>query len=118
MPTASCSAPCGHPAPTRYSLRTSRTSSTRLARIGSTLRRARRRSSVAKTAATSSSPACRWKNGLALPRRQSDRALARTTTPGRAQESEQDWRELLLGLKRRGLDVRPQLALADVALRF
>jgi putative transposase len=35
-----------------------------------------------------------------------------------ARESAQDWRELLLDLKRRGLDVRPQLAIADGALGF
>jgi putative transposase len=33
-------------------------------------------------------------------------------------ESAQDWRELLLDLKRRGLDVRPELAIADGALGF
>jgi hypothetical protein len=35
-----------------------------------------------------------------------------------ARESAQDWRELLLDLKRRGLDVRPELAIADGALGF
>jgi transposase-like protein len=33
-----------------------------------------------------------------------------------ARESAQDWRELLLDLKRRGLDMRPELAVADGAL--
>ena len=33
-------------------------------------------------------------------------------------ESAQDWRDLLLDLKRRGLDVRPELAIADGALGF
>jgi putative transposase len=33
-----------------------------------------------------------------------------------ARESAQDWRDLLLDLKRRGLDARPQLAIADGAL--
>jgi putative transposase len=35
-----------------------------------------------------------------------------------ARESAQDWRELLLDLKRRGLDLRPELAIADGALGF
>ena len=35
-----------------------------------------------------------------------------------ARESAQDWRDLLLDLKRRGLDVPPQLAIADGALGF
>ena len=35
-----------------------------------------------------------------------------------ARESAQDWRDLLLDLKRRGLDVRPELAIADGALGF
>jgi transposase-like protein len=35
-----------------------------------------------------------------------------------ARESAQDWRELLLDLKRRGLDARPELAIADGALGF
>jgi putative transposase len=35
-----------------------------------------------------------------------------------ARESAQDWRELLLDLKRRGLAVRPRLAVADGALGF
>jgi transposase-like protein len=33
-------------------------------------------------------------------------------------ESAYDWRELLLDLKRRGLDVRPELAIDDGALGF
>lgn len=33
-------------------------------------------------------------------------------------ESEQSWRELLLGLKQRGLDVEPELAIGDGALGF
>jgi putative transposase len=33
-------------------------------------------------------------------------------------ESAQDWRDLLLELKRRGLDVPPRLAIADGALGF
>jgi transposase-like protein len=36
----------------------------------------------------------------------------------RAHESAQDWRDLLLDLKRRGFDVRPKLAIADGALGF
>ena len=35
-----------------------------------------------------------------------------------ARESAQDWRDLLLDLKRRGLDVPPQLAIADGELGF
>jgi Transposase, Mutator family len=35
-----------------------------------------------------------------------------------ARESAQNWRDLLLDLKRRGLDVRPHLAIADGALGF
>jgi putative transposase len=35
-----------------------------------------------------------------------------------ARESAQDWRDLLLDLKRRELDVRPELAIADGALGF
>lgn len=35
-----------------------------------------------------------------------------------ARESAQDWRDLLLDLKRRGLDVAPRLAIADGAIRF
>jgi hypothetical protein len=35
-----------------------------------------------------------------------------------ARESAQDWRDLLLDLKLRGLDVPPQLAIADGALGF
>jgi putative transposase len=35
-----------------------------------------------------------------------------------ARESAQDWRDRLLDLKRRGLDARPQLAIADGALGF
>jgi transposase-like protein len=35
-----------------------------------------------------------------------------------ARESAQDWRDLLLDLKRRGLDTRPQLVIADGALGF
>jgi putative transposase len=35
-----------------------------------------------------------------------------------ARESAQDWRDLLLDLKRRGLAVRPELAIADGALGF
>jgi hypothetical protein len=34
-----------------------------------------------------------------------------------ARESAQDWRDLLLDLKRRGLDVPPRLAIADMAAR-
>ena len=49
----------------------SRTSSTLSARIGLTSKRARPRFSAPRTAATSSSPACRWKNGRILPRRRS-----------------------------------------------
>ena len=35
-----------------------------------------------------------------------------------ARESAQDWRDLLLELKRRGLDVPPRLTIADGALGF
>jgi hypothetical protein len=35
-----------------------------------------------------------------------------------ARESAQDWRDLLLDLKRRGLDVPPRLTIADGALGF
>jgi putative transposase len=35
-----------------------------------------------------------------------------------ARENAQDWRDLLLDLKRRGLDVQPELAIADGALGF
>ncbi len=35
-----------------------------------------------------------------------------------ARESAHDWRDLLLELKRRGLDVAPQLVIADGALGF
>jgi putative transposase len=35
-----------------------------------------------------------------------------------ARESAQDWRDLLLDLKRRGLDVAPRLVIADGALGF
>ena len=35
-----------------------------------------------------------------------------------ARESAHDWRDLLLDLKRRGLDVAPQLVIADGALGF
>jgi putative transposase len=35
-----------------------------------------------------------------------------------ARDRAQDWRDLLLDLKRRGLDVPPRLAIADGALRF
>jgi putative transposase len=35
-----------------------------------------------------------------------------------ARESAQDWRDLLLDLKRRGLDVPPQITIADGALGF
>ena len=35
-----------------------------------------------------------------------------------ARESAQDWRELLLDLKKRGLDIAPKLAIADGALGF
>ena len=35
-----------------------------------------------------------------------------------ARESTHDWRDLLLDLKRRGLDVPPQLVIADGALGF
>lgn len=35
-----------------------------------------------------------------------------------ARESAHDWRELLLDLKRRGLDMQPELMIADGALGF
>ena len=80
---ASCSAPRRRLAPTRFSLRTSRTSSMRSARTGSTSKRARPRSSAPRTAATSSSPECRWKNGLTSQRREVRpvSVVSRRTTP-------------------------------------
>ena len=37
---------------------------------------------------------------------------------GARRESAKDWRDLLLDLKRRGLDVGPRLVIADCALGF
>jgi transposase-like protein len=73
-----------------------------------------------------------WADGIYLQARLEDEkqcilVLIGATPEGRkelvgftdgARESAQDWRELLLDLKRRGLDVRPQLAIADGALGF
>jgi transposase-like protein len=72
-----------------------------------------------------------WADGIYLQARLEDEkqcilVLIGATPEGRKElvgftdgvESAQDWRELLLDLKRRGLDVRPELAIADGALSF
>jgi len=59
-------------APTRFSLRISQTLSTRSARSGSMSKRARPRCSAPRTVPTSSSPECRWRNGLTSQRRRSE----------------------------------------------
>jgi putative transposase len=73
-----------------------------------------------------------WADGIYLQARLEDEkqcilVLIGATPEGRKEligftdgvrESAQDWRDLLLDLKRRGLDVRPQLAIADGALGF
>lgn len=73
-----------------------------------------------------------WADGIYLQARLEDEkqcilVLIGATPEGRkeligftdgARESAQDWRELMLDLKRRGLDVRPELAIADGALGF
>jgi transposase-like protein len=73
-----------------------------------------------------------WADGIYLQARLEDEkqcilVLIGATPEGRkelvgftdgARESAQDWRDLLLDLKRRGLDVRPELAIADGALSF
>jgi transposase-like protein len=73
-----------------------------------------------------------WADGIYLQARLEDEkqcilVLIGATPEGRkelvgftdgARESVQDWRELLLDLKRRGLDVRPELVIADGALGF
>jgi putative transposase len=73
-----------------------------------------------------------WADGIYLQARLEDEkqcilVLIGATPEGRkelvgftdgARESAQDWRELLLDLKRRGLDARPELAIADGALGF
>jgi putative transposase len=73
-----------------------------------------------------------WADGIYLQARLEDEkqcilVLIGATPEGRkelvgftdgARESAQDWRELLLDLKRRGLAVRPELAIADGALGF
>jgi putative transposase len=73
-----------------------------------------------------------WADGIYLQARLEDEkqcilVLIGATPEGRkelvgftdgARESAQDWRDLLLDLKRRGLDVRPELAIADGALGF
>jgi putative transposase len=73
-----------------------------------------------------------WADGIYLQARLEDEkqcilVLIGATPEGRKEligftdgtrESAQDWRELLLDLKRRGLDVRPELAIADGALGF
>jgi len=46
------------------------------------------------------------------------RALGNSSFSDGARESANDWRDLLLDLKRRGLDVRPELLIADGALGF
>jgi putative transposase len=73
-----------------------------------------------------------WADGIYLQARLEDEkqcilVLIGATPEGRkelvgftdgARESAQDWREMLLDLKRRGLDARPELAIADGALGF
>jgi transposase-like protein len=73
-----------------------------------------------------------WADGIYLQARLEDEkqcilVLIGATPEGRkelvgftdgARESAQDWRELLLDLKRRGLEVRPELVIADGALGF
>jgi putative transposase len=73
-----------------------------------------------------------WADGIHLQARLEDEkqcflVLIGATPEGRkelvgftdgARESAQDWRDLLLDLKRRGLNVRPELAIADGALGF
>jgi transposase-like protein len=73
-----------------------------------------------------------WADGIYLQARLEDEkqcilVLIGATPEGRkeligftdgARESAQDWRDLLLDLKRRGLDARPELAIADGALGF
>jgi transposase-like protein len=73
-----------------------------------------------------------WADGIYLQARLEDEkqcilVLIGATPEGRkeligftdgARESAEDWRDLLLDLKRRGLDVRPELAIADGALGF
>ena len=73
-----------------------------------------------------------WADGIYLQARLEDEkqcilVLIGATPEGRkeligftdgARESAQDWRDLLLDLKRRGFDVRPELAIADGALGF
>lgn len=73
-----------------------------------------------------------WADGIYLQARLEDEkqcilVLIGATAEGRKEligftdgvrESAQDWRDLLLDLRRRGLEVRPQLAIADGALGF
>jgi transposase-like protein len=73
-----------------------------------------------------------WADGIHLQARLADEkqcilVLIGATPEGRkelvgfsdgARESANDWRDLLLDLKRRGLDVRPELVIADGALGF
>jgi putative transposase len=73
-----------------------------------------------------------WADGIYLQARLADEkqcilVLIGATPEGRkelvgfsdgARESANDWRDLLLDLKRRGLDVRPELVIADGALGF
>ena len=73
-----------------------------------------------------------WADGIHLEARLEDEkqcilVLIGATPEGRkelvgftdgARESAQDWRDLLLDLKRRGLDVQPELVIADGALGF
>jgi transposase-like protein len=73
-----------------------------------------------------------WADGIHLQARLEDEkqcilVLIGATPEGRkelvgftdgARESAQDWRDLLLGLKRQGLDTRPELVIADGALGF
>ena len=73
-----------------------------------------------------------WADGIYLQARLADEkqcilVLIGATPEGRkelvgfsdgARESANDWRDLLLDLKRRGLDVRPELLIADGALGF
>jgi putative transposase len=75
---------------------------------------------------------CLWADGIHLQARLEDEkqcilVLIGATPEGRkelvgftdgARESAQDWRGLLLDLKRRGLDVPPRLTIADGTLGF
>jgi putative transposase len=53
-------------------------------------------------------------DGLTVPRQKAKRNLSASSTACR--ESDQSWREVLLDLKRRGLAMAPELAVADGGL--